>query len=222
MLEFDSVCLIRPKGSNGRPMVVGLRGEWAHWSAGFSHGPWEPDKYDVVRTYEGDEDGVDMAYEELQRDFAPQPQEPCARMGFIAPTGEFYPCAYCAHNDLEAILNGIYQLYGSLDTKGWLVVKGGYATGSRLVTQAQKDTYRRVVEAFEDAERKNPDVNWNKELLENPEWYSVQTWFTPPHDRAGSFAGQLRQDYELLECVDPTAQPAPEKLSQRRDAHPGD
>lgn len=83
----------------------------------------------------------------------PQPtpldQVPVDALGWLAPDGRFFACAFTMHDDLARLLTGAE--YGDardgtqvLERHGWLrVVYGGYvgrASGALRCTQAQLDT----------------------------------------------------------------------------------
>jgi len=151
----------------------------------------------------------DAAELDFLKEHGPKPQPVCARLGIIAPNGDFYPCAYTCHGDLGSMLvtlhyPGEYRSYNMLERKGWLILKGGACLGfdhqeTNKITQAAKDTFLKVVEAFELLEAENPDINWTKQLTDNPEGYATEFWSTEPGEAYGgeTFAKAMRNTYDL-------------------------
>lgn len=169
---------------------------------------------------------------EFLQNYGPRPQPPAARLGWISPSGAFYPCAYTAHADLAsqlAVLHGLSHYGGSecaLERAGWLALKGNACLSrfDRLSADCVS-TFRRVVEEFEFAEAANPDIDWNEELTANPEGYQLQFWATSPGE--ASYAKAMRQLFELYfsdipdtplgDLVHP-----PAYRIRRQGEHPGD
>jgi hypothetical protein len=133
----------------------------------------------------------DESIEEFLKEYGPDEQAaPCARLGFISPDGKFFPCAYCAHNDLaDRLLTIYYQKTGTdydLEKLGWCAIKAngiitardyrGDYTLKRLTSEAQ-DTLKKVLFEFATAPE---DINWYRQLIDNPEHYYVSNWMTPP------------------------------------------
>lgn len=166
-------------------------------------------KHDVVieKTYSGD---YDEAYSEYVKDTPLEPQEPCARLGFISPDGKFYPCGYCCHEGLaRRIFDEMYPDYDgwdrsqiALQKKGWVAIMDGMVitrdaegafTRDRIMNPAQKATVLDVLWKFEEA----PGTNWFRVLQENPEGYDQQAWMTMPpgEDEAMS---RLKEERERL------------------------
>lgn len=243
MPNFSKLLWIRGSGQSEdtKPMIVGIRegvdGVYMHWYAGDSYTTWNPDEYVVVKefAYTG-YDSIDDAEGELHRAYAPVPQQPSARLGWISPSGDWYPCGYCCHRDLEELLAKIYydSSYTQLETKGWVSVKGGALIGAREekhpISEDTKNTLLRVVEAFELAESADPNINWHPILLANPEGYREQSWFTSPSELPYSspdttYAKELRRTYDVYfgdyhEEVAPLITPA--TRIKRLGEHPGD
>lgn len=205
MYDFERVLWIRGKNEreSRKPTVVGIVGDRMHWHCGMTRCTWMPDEYVIVREYAPEDQ--DKALDDLEKEYAPKPVAPCARLGWISPEGHFYPCGYCCHSDLESILGE--QLYDSgcwprLTEKGWIELKSGALIGRKegLVTQEAKNTMRKIVEEFELEEAKNPNINWTPILWDNPEGYSEQPgWSDPAGDliRGETYAKALRSCYEL-------------------------
>lgn len=167
------------------------------------------DKCDVVieKTYSGD---YDEAPREYVKDTPIKPQEPCARLGFVSPEGEFYPCGYCCHEGLaRQIFAEMYPEYDgwdrgaiALQKKGWVAIMDGMVitrdaeglfTRDRIMSPAQKATVLDVLWKFEEA----PDTNWFRVFQENPEGYDNQGWMISPpgEDEAMS---RLKEERERL------------------------
>lgn len=205
-MKFERVLWIRDKNDDGdsKPIAVGLIDGKMHWHCGMTRCLWEPDKYKIVREYQPED--IERALDELEDEYAPKPQAPCARLGFVSPEGYFYPCGYCCHNDLERALGEkIYNTsYPRLREKGWIEIHAGALIGVKegTITQDAKDTFRKIVEAFEIAEAKNPDINWTQILWDNPEGYRADTGWSDPADwgcipDGDTYAKALRSTYEL-------------------------
>jgi hypothetical protein len=224
-----------------KPLLVGIRAgidkDYMHWSAADSYTTWNPDEYVVVREFEySGYDSIDDAEAELNKTYAPKPQPPSARLGWVSPSGEWYPCGYCCHSDLESLLGEIYysQTYPNLENRGWVSIKGGALIGVREdncpISEDTKNTVRKVVEEFELAESLNPDINWDNVLLANPEGYREESWFTRPSEIYGikqdnTYAQKLRDSYEVYfgdyhKEVAPLITP-PTRV-KRVGEHPGD
>lgn len=239
-LEFERLLWIREKGEpeSCKPILVGIVDGKMHWHAGMTRCSWEPERFDIVREYPSD--AIEQTEDDLDTEYAPKPQEPCARLGWVSPEGHFYPCAYCCHNYLENTLGR--QLHDSpwaqLRKKGWIELKSGALIGveyKSIPSQAAKDTVRKVVEAFELEESLNPDINWRACLEDNPEGYSKDNgWSDPTGDLiyAGTYAQALRSCYEL-HFGEGDANPEDMKLTtppmfgdnirvRRQGEHPGD
>jgi len=235
-MTFDKILLIRPTYApdTSRPLLVGILGDKMHWSAGCSYCMWEPDKFTIVREYSDDE--LDRAYDELDRDFAPQPAPVEARLGFVAPNGDYYPCGYCCHRSLERMLVDHFydgSFMTKLTEKGWVEIMGGAVIGYKdesTPSQEAKNTVRKIVEAFEAEESTDSEINWNNVLRRNPECYSEQNWTTPagelPSYVKGTYAQEMRRCYEAsfgegdVDCNE--VQATGGKLSKRPGEHPGD
>lgn len=203
-MTFERLLWIREKcePSSWKPILVGIAGDEMYWhAAGITHCRWEPERYDIVREYSGD--AIEQAENDLDTEYAPRPQEPCARLGWVSPEGRFYPCSYCCHSYLENMLGR--HLYDSswprLRQKGWIELKSQamICMEYNLVpSQAAKDTIRKIVEAFEFEESKNPDINWRVRLEDNPEGYIENNGWSDPTDVSnGTYAQSLRSSYEL-------------------------
>ena len=240
--EFERLLWVRGKGESEtrKPILVGILGEKMHWHAGMTRCMWEPEQYDIVREYPYvNYKSIDKAEKDLLLEYAPKPQEPCARLGYVSPEGHFYPCGYCCHNDLENILGEIIydDSYCDLERKGWVALKGGAllcTDRDQEITQEAKDTLRKIVEAFELAESENPDIAWEPILWANPEGYGVQSgWSDPSGDliHKGTYANALRAGFELhfgdyhawenAKLITPSVY-GRDITSKRVDAHPGD
>lgn len=205
-MKFDRILWIRNKNDNSdsKPIAVGIVGDRMHWHCGITRCNWEPEKYQIIREYAPED--VDKALDELDEEFFPKPQAPCARLGLVSPEGYFYPCGYCCHNDLERTLGiKIYDNpYPMLREKGWIEIKSGalICVKEGKVTQDAKDTVRKIVEAFEIAEAQNPDINWTRILWDNPEGYHADTGWSDPANlgylpSGDTYAQALRSTYEL-------------------------
>jgi hypothetical protein len=243
MSNFSKLLWVRYVGrpEDSKPLLVGIREgvdkTYMHWSAGDSYTTWNPDEFAVVKEFEySGYDSIDEAESELNKTYAPKPQQPSARLGWISPNGEWYPCGYCCHWDLEALLAEVH--YGSshkqLENFGWVSVKGGALIGVREekhpISEDTKNTLRKVVEEFELAESLNPDINWDSVLLANLEGYREQSWFTRPSefyslDKGNTYAQELRDSYEVYfgdyhKKVAPLITPA--TRVRRVGEHPGD
>lgn len=204
-MKFERLLWIREKGEpeSCKPILVGIVDGKMHWHAGMTRCYWEPERFDIVREYPGDE--IEQAEDDLDAEYAPKPQEPCARLGWVSPDGDFYPCAYCCHTYLGIALGRL--LYDSswpkLREKGWIELKSGGLISieyNSIPSQAAKDTVRKVVEAFEFEESQNPDINWRARLEYNPEGYDKDTgWSDPTENLFGgdTYAKALRECYEL-------------------------
>jgi len=204
-MEFERLLWIRDKSEpeSCKPILVGISGDKMHWHAGMTRCNWEPERFDIVREYPGD--AIEQAEDDLDAEYAPKPQEPCARLGWVSPEGHFYPCAYCCHTYLENTLGR--QLYSSswpqLRKKGWVELKSGALICMEynfVPSQATKDTVRKIVEAFELEESENPDINWRARLEDNPEGYSKDNGWSDPTSYligADTYAKALRHCYEL-------------------------
>lgn len=243
MKTFSKLMWVRRKCEpvNIKPMLIGIRTcdnrEYMHWRAGDSYSDWKPDEYVVVKEFEYHGfDSVDDAERELNRSYAPKPQPPSARLGWVSPSGEWYPCGYCCHSDLESLLGEIHYdtSYPNLENRGWVSVKGGALIGVRddkcAISEDTKNTVRKVVEEFELAESIDPNINWDNVLLANPEGYNEQSWFTRPSEFYGikqgqTYAQELRDSYDVYfgdyhKEVAPLITP-PSKV-KRIGEHPGD
>lgn len=213
-----------------------------HIGAGESFYSLPKSSVHIVKTYDQSNEIWDNEIE-FAKEFGPEPQPPCARLGWIAPNGDFYPCAYVAHNDLAYKLTmklyGEYNgsFYGAMEKRGWIAIMGGgiftvkeRSEGLYQYTAAQKETMLKITEAFEAVELENPDFDWTAELLKNPEGYSLQNWITSPTDNmyCKTFAKSLRECYEFYcgdyldymgvsEVIEPSF-----NLINRPDSHPGD
>lgn len=240
MRNFSKLLWVRQVGwsEDTKPILVGLRKgddrDYMHWNAGDSYTTWSPDDYVIVKEFEySGWDSIDDAESELNRTYAPKPQPPSARLGWISPNGEWYPCGYCCHKDLEMLLGEIYydNRMLQLENVGWVSVKGSALIGVRddkcKTSEDTKNTLRKVVEEFELAESLNPNINWDAVLLANPEGYREQPWFTRPSELYGSktYAQELRESYEVYfgdyhEQVVPLITPM--TRLKRIGEHPGD
>lgn len=243
-MTFEALYWIRgvAEPEDIKPRLVGINGDMMHWGGGRSYCTWMPEHWVIVREFPcEDSESVIFAREELEKAYAPTPQPPCARLGFVSPEGHFYPCGYCCHHDLEYKLGQqFYQNgYQDLRRKGWVSFVGNAIIGVRdedcKISQATKDTARKIVEEFEHAERVNPEINWHKILLANPECYEEQNWFTGPTDRIDDFdegktyASKLRECYEMYfgepDLDVPIAKTpliTPADRVRRPNEHPGD
>ena len=205
-MDFDRILWIRDKTDNdgSKPIAVGIVGDIMHWHCGMTRCIWEPEKYKIIREYSPKD--MDKALDELEEEFSPKPQAPCARLGLVSPEGHFYPCGYCCHNDLERTLGvKIYDTpYPRLRERGWIEIKSGALIGVKegLVTQDAKDTVRKIVEAFEIDEAKDPNINWTAILWDNPEGYRADSGWSDPAELSflpdgETYAQALRSTYEL-------------------------
>lgn len=197
------------------------------------HSDWDGAGFDILASFDEDDEFMADAY--IKENYPPISSPPCARLGFIAPDGIFYPCAYSSHSDLENILMKHFydSSWGELKKYGWIELHGGAHIGvsdnTQFVSEAAKATLLKIVEAFEDAELMNPEINWCQVLLENPEKYDTQFWSTPPDDclyKNKTYAENLRGSYELYfgdryRDVGLLITPN-ETLSKRPKDHPGD
>jgi hypothetical protein len=168
-------------------------------------------EYCTLENYESptlaDCEAVAKAEREYLEVYGPKPQPPCARLGWIAPNGDFYPCAYTAHGDLADQLSTLLGVehYGggerALEKAGWLALKGNACLGydrEEGISRDARDTFRRVVEEFELAEARDPDINWEEVITDNPEGYGLQFWASSPAETHGeTYAKAMRGCYEL-------------------------
>lgn len=248
MRKFDKIAIVTLHGKD-TPHFVGLTDlgdRWdLRWGAGGSGYSLDKNELVIVKEYpfdpSGDEYDQIEAFENEWLTEKAVPQEPCARLGYIAPNGDFYPCGYVCHNGAaEALGRKFYPNeyirddYG-LQKKGWIAIKGGALiiwrdeSGSAFqpkgtVTEAQQNTLLKIIEAFEDAEALDPNINWDAILTSNPEGYSAQTWLTRPTEdlfRGETFAKALRAQYEGDFNRGENRTEAP-KLLKRPGDHPGD
>lgn len=253
MLNFSKILWVRPVtwSEDTKPILVGIRDgldkTYIHWEAGQTHTTWNPDEYVIVKEFEySGYESINNAGLELNRTYAPKPQPPSARLGWISPNGEWYPCGYCCHSDLESILIEIN--YGSkyeqlenddavceqLEDLGWISVAGGPLVVVRedkhTISEDAKNTLRKVVEEFELTESLAPDINWDNVLMANPEGYRRQLWGSLPSELCRVPSGQtcaqrLRDSYEVYfgdyhKEVVPLLEPTPR--IKRLGEHTGD
>lgn len=240
IMKFDKILWIRGKGErkNIRPIVVGVSDNTMYWHCGHSQQPWNPRKYVVLREYSSEE--MEKAFHDLDLKYAPVPQAPCARLGWISPDGDFYPCGYCCHNELESLLGKkLYDTnYPQLRQRGWIEIKSSAIISferGRTISPEAKNTIRKIVEAFEHEEFVDSNIDWNKQLRHNPEGYDSQPGWSEPTDGYHShntYAQEMRHIYELLfgegdldltNVVNVTPDDVGDKiLSKRLCSHPGD
>lgn len=238
-MKFIKLLFIRGKQEpdSVMPILVGITEEnKMHWHAGLTYTKWNPSEYNIVRELEYiDDSSIDNAEEILCIEYGTRPQEPSARLGWISPSGEWYPCGYACHTHLErTLLTAKYQsTYPGLSKRGWIEVKGGaliVIDSSWKTTEESKNTLKRIVEAFEIRESEEPNINWNPILLANPEGYYADSWMTEPTEYLISnetYAQALRSTYELyfgdegLSSVDKLVEPMAYRI-KRADEHPGD
>lgn len=200
--SFERVVFVRTKGSTGIGSLGGIRRKNLYWDCGMSYMPWDESTestYEICHElipYTSD-DQIDD-YENLVRygGKLPEPQPPCARMGWVSPDGEFYPCAYCCHRGLaERLCVKFYGEQGSsirLEREGWLKIQEyGYRSEDGPWPQPMKDTFTAIVEAFELAtdEQIERNLYWNAEHYDK-----AMGWSVPNAD------GTIRET--LRQCVD--------------------
>lgn len=241
--SFEKILWIRGKNEpeTRKPILIGLAGDMMYWHAGTTRCKWRPDEYDVVREFPFENGkSIDQAVDALDKEYAPKPQEPCARLGFVSPSGEFFPCGYGCHYDLETLLGGLFYQTGCprLRSKGWVEIQsnGIICMDDKLhVTPAAKATIQKIVEAFEYEEAINPDVDWDDVLERNPEGYSSSSIWSSATNLIGdsTYAKEIRESYELYfgdntqytKLVTPgygVVNPLDTISVRRVDAHPGD
>ena len=158
-----------------------------------------------------------------------KPQKPSARLGWIAPNGDWYPCAYTAHRHLASIIgqNLFPDTYFHdellLEQNGWVSVRsGGMISNGKMITPDQMNTLRLIVEEFEYMESENPNISWDEELCRNPELYFRVRCFTMPTEgMKDSFAKTLRSRFDYLSGNDHSLVEE-SRLSRRNNVHPGD
>lgn len=206
---FEKLLWIRGKNESEtrKPIFVGIYNGDMYWGAGITRCGWQPEKYTIVKEFEYvNWRSVNKVRKELLMEYAPTPQKPCARMGWVSPEGHWYPCAYCCHRDLEGILGEILYndaYWPDLERNGWVALKGGALIVTRehnLISEEAKTTIRKIVEEFEFAESENPDINWNKILEANPEGYDMEAGWSDSTShllRGETYAEALRASYEL-------------------------
>lgn len=171
-----------------------------------------------------------------------KPSPPCARMGWISPRGEFFPCAYQAHRSLGSLLvtkylDGEGLVYPGpvpvLERNGWvLVCSSGITALNDHYAPSVGETLRKIVESFEFEQL---GMMWDVCLKRNPEGYEVESEGGCPTQfmAEATFPKQLRKDYNLffgegisdedLAEFDAVVPRNPlETLSRRVDDHPGD
>lgn len=226
---FDKVVLISISGS--APTLVGLKGGNKYWECGRSYCEFDPDEDIIVREFSYESDGdLNKIYIDWDAERASDPQPIVARLGWISPNGDYFPCAYCAHQSLASYLSAKYlrHLGGKPDLlrHGWLEVAGGYAVRDVEGTwpAPMLDTFGKLVAAFAEAEAQG--INFNESLLPNPERYPTQSWFTRP-DEDGVLVKHLKEAYQLQTGEYPVGELITplnymDTLSQRVDQHPGD
>lgn len=56
----------------------------------------------------------------------------------MSPTGEYYPCGYCNHEDAAREIAGLSPY--ELEKRGWIHISGSWLYHEREVTQSQIDT----------------------------------------------------------------------------------
>lgn len=160
----------------------------------------------------------------------PTPQPPQARLGWVSPDGDYYPCGYCAHTDLADILLRCHYEGGGmggrwdLEKRGWIGImsEGLYGIASEHnPTERQRATLLAVLEAFELAPN---DTDWDAVLLDNPEDYDVQQWMSLPNS-SGRIVQKMRDCYELYCERRPRHRlipPTDDIVIKRIGDHPGD
>ena len=202
MFKFDTVAAIKWQHSD-KPLFVGLDtvGHILYWGCTYSHCGYKPEEVIILKEYPyNDEVGIDGQDIQFYKDFGPKPSEPCARLGWIAPNGDWYPCSYTSHNDLADYLSAMY--YDShngileLERKNWIKIRGGgciSVESDDLVTEAQKSTLKRIVDEFEFL---SEDIDLTHILIDNPEGYTEQLWLTDPADE--DFMDILRMNYKQI------------------------
>ena len=180
----------------------------------------------------------------------PQPQEPCARLGWIAPNGDFYPCAYCAHFDCaDAIMETMFAPedrgwsadHCLLENKWMQIVGQGLCFMGREKdknergwcddiepSSEQLSTLKNIHAEFVIARANG--VNFNESLIKNPEKYLLQGWWTPPdkdHNIENAILMDIRRwsgerpDLDGVEVMDITLDKFM-VLSKRPGEHSGD
>lgn len=231
-MKFERILWIRQKNhpETYRPILVGIRGKQMHWNAGFTRCPWLPNKFNILKEYSSDE--LEKAWDELEEEYAPKPQKPCARLGWVSPEGHFYPCAYCCHDELEYILSkNLYDDdYAELKKRGWVALKSGALFSVEYKfkpTQATQDTIRKIVEEFEFAESENPNIDWNSLLDKNPEGYAKQIGWSHPAENlinGPTYAKALRVTYERWfgDAINKQSNDYANIRVRRENEHPGD
>ena len=175
-----------------------------NWGAGFSWCCLPADQFEIIAEFPYEDDNDIHAAEVLfAKMFAPKAQEPCARMGWIAPNGDFYPCGYVCHDDLASTLCLVFELSGwggpthSLEKAGWgkLGSSGLFSVDS--ATESQTKTLEEILAEFRRVKSENPEVNWNHVLMQNPEGYAEQNWFSLP-DEDDNYIERLQDCLDLL------------------------
>lgn len=168
-----------------------------------------------------------------------KPSPPCARLGWISPRGEFFPCAWQAHRSLGSLLvtkylDGEGLVYPGpvpvLERNGWvLIAGGGIKTLKDHYADVVAETLLKIVETFECEPSK---TIWDDCLKNNPEGYEIEGGGRSPTQfiTEATFPKQLRADYNLFfgsrisdEEFDVVVPRHPlETLTRRIDVHPGD
>lgn len=225
--------------------LTDLGDKWKiNWDAGYTGCTVSKDCVEIIKEYSyNDDSDLDDIYSQEKRDKRPTPQIPYARLGVIAPNGNFYPCAYGCHDDLLNLLkkfcdSGVdFASEYRYSQSGWVLIKGsGCLMYDRSkLTEAQIHTLKEVIDAFVLAEKKNPKINWCEILTENPEGYHAVTWSTLPDENLlyESLAEDYRQGYmqdfehdlwweEKKGRFKLTSPDHHNILSKRKGSHPGD
>lgn len=212
-LAFTKGIIARQKGDSEAktPHVIGLcrglRGDMeAHWDFGNSYAPWEPEHWDILHSVDNPTEAEqDAIFDKLFKDFAQKPVAPCARLGWIAPDGRFFPCAYCAHTDAAEWLvrsqftseeqakmrTGAGGNQEALERAGWLALKGGviilYDQEGEFWEGTYPDPIMRTVialyEAFSLASDRGDDIE--ALVRANPEGYRRQNAWSGADDDGG-------------------------------------
>ncbi len=187
--EFERVLLIE---HHGEEVLVGIKNGNKHWNCGVSRCTFDPEVDKVIKEfpYECDED-LDAILLEVDAKQCPKPTRACARLGWLAPDGKFFPCAYCAHKSVAGFLCAKYlkKLGGAEDLhkRGWLKIDGqgmigrGYSYNDDdllPITAEQIESFRQIVMEWEMAHAEGK--NLEQLCISNPEDYPTQFWSTSP------------------------------------------
>jgi hypothetical protein len=235
--NFETIQALRIHYPRETTCLVGIKNGDKYWDMGMSRCTLM-DGDIILRDYKTEYDAgasLDEIEAMFEQEFVtqPTPQEPSARLGWLAPNGNWFPCSYCCHASLAAKLAKLFvpkdEYYSSasnaLQDRGWMQIMGcglcsmGYVNKQYLrPTEEQLAVLGKIVQEF----KLSKGENFNKILLQNPEEYSEQMWSTPP-DGDGDIIEEIEQQYlRFAGETNKLPKNEDETLSKRLGAHPGD